>query len=342
MSLPSERIPLLSGSWRKEIAAITENLHYLCRWLQAKNGDENSQALVDAIEAHLKAVRHYISRRFGINQTAILGHLQSAQENILRLAPLSYVHSCMPSIIVQARKGLGSTDLQLNMLEGLAKQPKLTEDERQTVVSCLSGANEQIRENQVRLQSFRNVIVATAGFLLLLVAIIGAYSLLYDPTLLPICFSHEQNGADVVSCPSSSYVETNPDPQFPEDAVLMSVKREDVLFVMFLGFLGAAMSAALAIRNVRGSSDPYSIPIALGILKLPTGALTALVGMILIRAGLVPGIETLKSSAEIIAWALAFGFSQQLFTGVIDRQARSVLEQTGASVDQPLRSRPSS
>ena len=250
---------------------------------------------------------------------------------------------------MQARRGLDPSDLQLNRLEELAKQPRLTEDERQTIVSCLSGANEQIRQGQLRLQSFRNVIAASAGFLLLLVTFVGTYAF-FRPTLLPLCFASEESGVIVVSCPSASSRPLPsdapsgrvPSPEDVQDAALDSVTRTDVLFIMFLGLLGAAMSSALAIRNVRGSSDPYSIPVALSLLKLPTGALTALVGIILIRAGLVPGIETLKTSAEIIAWALAFGFSQQLFTGVIDRQARSVLEQTGASLDQPVRTRPPS
>jgi hypothetical protein len=60
-------------------------------------------------------------------------------------------------------------------------------------------------------------------------------------------------------------------------------------------------------------------------------ALTALLGIVLIRAGLIPGIRTFTTSAEIIAWALIFGYSQQIFTGVIDRQARTVLEQSNAS-----------
>jgi hypothetical protein len=94
--------------------------------------------------------------------------------------------------------------------------------------------------------------------------------------------------------------------------------------------LGAGLAAAIAIRNIRGSPDPYYIPVALSVLKLPTGALTALLGLVLIKAGLIPGIKTFSTTAEIIAWALIFGYSQQIFTGVIDRQARAVLEQSSA------------
>jgi hypothetical protein len=121
-----------------------------------------------------------------------------------------------------------------------------------------------------------------------------------------------------------------------------TVSPRDIPFVEFVGLLAAALAAAIAIRNIRGSSDPYSLPVALAFLKLPTGALTALIGLVLIRAGLVPGITTLESSAQIIAWALVFGYAQQIVTGVVDRQARSVLEQSGSSAQLPTRSAGSS
>jgi hypothetical protein len=317
-------------------------MYHLTKWLQAKSEDADAQILVDAIEASLRAARSATSRRGGIGLTAMLGYLQAAQENILRLAPLWYVHSCMPSIVMQGRKALDPTDLQLTKLEEFTNKEKFTDDDRETIIACFSGANEQIRRNQTRLESFRNVIAASAGFLFFLVAVVAIISFL-RPTLLPICFFTESGGVGVVVCPSATSpliaVSGQPGPALPDvnDVAQRTVGVYDIMLVEFCGFLGAAMSAALAIRNVRGSSDPYSIPVALSLLKLPSGALTALVGIILIRAGLVPGIETLKSSAEIIAWALAFGFSQQLFTGVVDRQARSVLEQAGASLQQPVR-----
>jgi hypothetical protein len=49
--------------------------------------------------------------------------------------------------------------------------------------------------------------------------------------------------------------------------------------VEFAGILGASVAAVFALRKVRGSADPYSIPVALALLKLPTGALTAFLGL---------------------------------------------------------------
>jgi hypothetical protein len=111
------------------------------------------------------------------------------------------------------------------------------------------------------------------------------------------------------------------------DTVLTNtVSRGDIALVELIGFAAAAIAAAAAIRHVRGSSEPYGIPIALALLKLPTGAVTAFVGLLLMRGGFVPGLSALDTSAQILAWALIFGYSQQLFTRLVDQKGHSVLD----------------
>ena len=77
---------------------------------------------------------------------------------------------------------------------------------------------------------------------------------------------------------------------------------------------------------MRGSSEPYGVPIALAVLKLPTGAVTAVLGLVLMRGGFVPGLSALDTSAQILAWAAIFGYAQQLFTRLVDQQANTVLD----------------
>jgi hypothetical protein len=85
------------------------------------------------------------------------------------------------------------------------------------------------------------------------------------------------------------------------------------------------------VRNVQGTSTPYGLPVALAVLKLPTGALTALLGLLLMRGGFVPGLSALDSPGQIIAWAIVFGYAQQLLTRFVDTQAQTVLK--GAAGD---------
>jgi hypothetical protein len=355
--LPVVKMPWPSGNWRAEIAALAQDIHYSSRWFLDQRPVPGSEALVDGIDAHLDSVRLSLSKRIGTNPSSILGHLTAAQEDLLSLAPLSYVRGCLPSLVMRARRALHSNDLQLTRLQALEKKSEsneITEDDRQVVVACLKGTNEQIRRAQSRLQSFRNTIVLTASFLLLLVLTIAILGYL-RPTLLPICFGTRDSGVAAIACPagqSGAFREaatadtmsgaSSLTPMLDSDLVVNeTVSPSDIALVVFIGFVAASLAAAFAIRNIRGSSDPYSIPLALAYLKLPTGALTALLGLVLIRAGLVPGIKSLTSTAEIIAWALVFGFTQQLFTGVVDRQAQSVLEQSGAT-SPPVTSPPPS
>ena len=55
------------------------------------------------------------------------------------------------------------------------------------------------------------------------------------------------------------------------------------------------------------------------------------------RGQFVPGLSALDTSAQILAWALVFGYAQQLFTRMVDRQGQVVLDSVrGASrADHP-------
>jgi hypothetical protein len=76
---------------------------------------------------------------------------------------------------------------------------------------------------------------------------------------------------------------------------------------------------------MRGTTTPYNVALALAWLKLPTGALTAPLGILFMRGGFVPGLSALDSSAQIIAWSIVFGYAQQILTRLVDNQARSIV-----------------
>jgi len=99
-----------------------------------------------------------------------------------------------------------------------------------------------------------------------------------------------------------------------------------VTIVAVMGLLGGALSAAFTIQRLRGTSTPYGIPVALAIHKLPAGALTAIVGLILIHGDFVPGLSELDSQGQILAYAILFGFAQHLATRYIDQKAEDVLK----------------
>jgi hypothetical protein len=171
-------------------------------------------------------------------------------------------------------------------------------------------------------------------------AIIGFVS----PTLIPLCFAPQEAGEAVVVCPTaqSSPFSITPasEPGTPledvDDAVNETVSSRDLFVVELIGLTAGAVAAAMAIRGIRGSSERYGLPVALVALRLPTGALTAFLGLLLMRGQFVPGLSALDTSAQILAWALVFGYAQQLFTRLVDQQGQTVLNSVrGADKAQP-------
>ena len=121
-----------------------------------------------------------------------------------------------------------------------------------------------------------------------------------------------------------------------DELVEETAKPQDLIVVELVGLTAAAIAAAAAIRRIKGSSERYGIPLALASLKLPTGAITAFLGLLLMRGQFVPGLSALDTSAQILAWALVFGYAQQLFTRLVDQQGQNVLDAVrGADKEQP-------
>ena len=81
----------------------------------------------------------------------------------------------------------------------------------------------------------------------------------------------------------------------------------------------------MSIRNLRGTSTPYDVPVALALLKVPLGAFTAILGLVAIQGDFVPGLSALDSQQQILAYALVLGYAQQVFTYSLDRRAQTLL-----------------
>jgi hypothetical protein len=90
---------------------------------------------------------------------------------------------------------------------------------------------------------------------------------------------------------------------------------------------------AFSLRRIRGTSAPYMLPLASAVLKFPTGALSAFLGILLIRGAFVPGLSDLDSRAQVLAWAAAFGAAQQLVTRLVDDRVRLTLSEVGKPTD---------
>jgi len=169
-----------------------------------------------------------------------------------------------------------------------------------------------------QLRSFRNILLLTAAGVLALV-IATLVVVWRNPGWLPMCFAGERTtpgqaaAVEGFACPTGFGADIGP-------AV------GDVAIVALLGALGGALSAVWAIRGLKGTSTPYDVPVALAVLKVPLGALTAVLAIVLIQGEFVPGLTALDSQGQILAYAVVFGFAQQAFTRLLDQRAQTLLE----------------
>jgi hypothetical protein len=317
-----------SAAWREEALTKTQELRALAEWFGVNGGapDPAAAPLVTSIERHLDAARDTAwgrddkrgslkrataaLRGSGVERT--LGNLDAVETDLLRLATPEYVRGQLPSLQAHVNRFLAKDDPRREAVSRLADELKRRKDalepyERDILLAAYHAASSQRRRELIRVRSFRNVIFA-AAFLLFLVAlglgVLGAVR----PDAMPLCFEPETGQV----CPLGS-----------------KLTSTDIWLIEVVGLVAASVAGAFSLRRIRGTSTPYSLPVALTLLKLPSGALTAVLGLLLMRGAFVPGLSALDSDAQIISWAIVFGYSQQLFTHLVDDQASSVLEQVG-------------
>jgi hypothetical protein len=361
-----------SSAWREEALTRALELKGLADWIEdrLKTVSPDTSRLADKIGDQIGAQLEWAGKaaqqkdreggssklfwRFrrwlgGANFERTLGRLDAIEADLLRLAPDDYVCALMPSLKAHINRFLPKDDprrIRLGPLADEAERRALTSTERGAAVAALHAANSQRRRELLRLRTFRNILVA-ATLLLLVVAvglgILGAF----QPTLMPICFTPDN---EKVVCPTGeralprqppTTAKNNKPPTTAEinNAIDETVSGWDIALVELIGLVAAAVASAFALRGIRGTSTPYSLPVSLAALKLATGALTAFLGLMLMRGGFVPGLSALDTSGQILAWAIIFGYSQQLFTRLVDQQAQNVLEGVGghgAGGDRPL------
>jgi hypothetical protein len=333
--------------------------------------DAHLAAAEQAADPDLSRWRRWSSSLWGAAVERAFGHLDAAEISLLRIAPEGYVLGQLPSLLAQARAHLPPDDPRLQRMARLADayanansaaatvdgaarvtaatatatpvaDVVLRDADREAIIAAFRAATIEARREVTRVRSFRNILLVGALVLTLGAAGLVAIAVI-ECEALPLCFTP----GDTVVCPSGSETVdlSGVDPEAPEGqqqaarsaAVDQAMRRAtsswDVPMVQLIGLIAAAVATAAALRGLRGTSTPYSLPIALAVLKLPTGALTAVLGILLMRGEFIPGLSALDTSAQILAWAIVFGYAQQLLTRMVDQRAQGVLDDIG-TVDQ--------
>jgi hypothetical protein len=271
-------------------------------------------------------------------------NIHSAEILLADVATIEELASQRPAIRSLAKRVLPAKDARAEAIEQrlsddawakLGDDPDGSVDKRlrREYAAALTWVNDACDKNFTRVRSFRNIVLAT-GLGLAVVAIglgvLGAAS----PRSLPVCFDAgtltaqatvgEGSPVNNIVCPTGA---------------TSGPTGGDVPLVLVVGLAAGAFAGALAVRGMRGTSTPYGVPVAIAWLKLPAGAITALLGMLLLRGAFIPGLSALDTQGQIIAYAVVFGYAQELFTRMVASQAQAVLNGAPSS-DLAARAQP--
>ena len=233
-------------------------------------------------------------------------NLHAAESLIAWLYTPDEVEAEIPEAVARVEAGLDRDDPRRVAALELFDENTTDAARRTRLIKAVEIGFSASDAEYARMRNFRNTVLGGAGAMSVLLLLFVGYVYL-NPTDVPFCFAPDPGSMICASGGSA------PSPH-------------DVITVTLLGSLGGLLAAIVAIKNMRGTASPYNVPQALALLKLPLGAVSAMGALIAIRGDFVPGFSDLDSQQQILAYAFAFGVAQQLLTGVIDRQARTILK----------------
>jgi hypothetical protein len=110
-------------------------------------------------------------------------------------------------------------------------------------------------------------------------------------------------------------------------AAAAATRRTDLLTVEVWGAVGGLVGAVVSLRSLRSSPDPMGLLAAQLALKPAAGAAIAVFGVVLLQSGILPPLQAVEVR-QLAAYAIVFGFAQEAFTAMVDRQAARLLDAT--------------
>jgi hypothetical protein len=333
-SIQNGKVPFPFGrqtnrAWREQaLTRVAEMTSLLDRFDSQPMNDGNMTAAAphstfdDAILGHLdEAFRaaQQNSRWWDMKNGAVIeramSNLDAAEALLLWRAPLPYLKGQVPHLWAHIRQHLPAVDprrLRVQEVIGRSSDEDLDDNDKELLIQGVRAASSEARREFTRVRSFRNTLLTTAVLMTVIAVAVAVWGSL-RPNDLAICFTPATGRV----CPAGG------DPL-----------GTDMFLLEFIGMVSGAVSGSFSLRHMSGTSTRLGLPVALAVLKLPTGALTAFLGLLLMRGEFVPGLSNLDSSAQILAWAVVFGAAQQLVTGLIDKQADTVLNQIAGKAHQ--------
>lgn len=298
-------------AWQQQALARTQLLRgqWVLADALATNDERASRSLVvpefvalldDAEAACDEASRSPLAIATGVNVERVWADVHAAEVLLVESLPAGAVEGYRDWVVDQVRTGLPQDTVLVRRLSS-SSGPPLT---GRRLAAALRRAYSSSAADHVRVRSFRNIIYFASLVTLAAVAVLVVIGWRV-PTALPMC-----------------------DPTAKVCILVGSAApgADHVLVAAVIGAAAGVLAGVASLSRVRGSSVPYALAFALGLFKAPCGALSAVLGLLLVRA-VVGGADLgTGTSAGIVGWVVVLGASQQLVTRLADQKGQTVLD----------------
>jgi hypothetical protein len=291
------RCQLLRAQWVLADTAATERE----RGARDAVAAEFCTLLEDAEKACAAKLSSPVAWMTGLQVERVWANVHMAEIVLFETLPSREAASYQKWVVEEAGVELAAGNPVLTSLVRSDPAPRVT---GRDLAAAMRTAYSSSTSSHVRVRSFRNTIYFASCVTALAVASLVLVGYL-APGAIPMC-----NTAATRCIVAGSTVPA----------------WNHVLVAAVIGAAAGILAGVTSLGRLRGSSVPYSLAFALGLFKGPCGALSAILGVLLIRAGLPGGDLGTNTTAGLVGWVVVFGASQQLVTRLADQKGQSVLE----------------
>ncbi|MER6784352.1 hypothetical protein ABT330_06905 [Streptomyces sp. NPDC000658] len=263
--------------------------------------------LLNATQAKQAAQSRCIPWEYAGYADIAISRMQAADALLIRLLTDEMLCGEIPRIRQTVQSYLEPQDQRRKWLDSFREQDgeAISAVDRQRIESALRGAYTANGFTRGRLRTFNNILLVAAAVLIALTVLLGVLNAHYGSRLACSGF-----GTKLV-CPLGD-----------------KPNHSDILLIELVGATGAAVSAVYSLARAQRVEDPYMVHVGQAILKVSLGGITAILGLILLFA--TPGFSV-TSTWQIFAFAVVFGYSQQIFTRFIDSRGDELLKAASPS-----------
>jgi hypothetical protein len=213
----------------------------------------------------------------------------------------------LPAVRGQVELTLPATDSRRIALDRLAAEQGVA-GVRAVVLDAVRATLDVSDESHAAARALRNKLFVGALVLFGLNTLLGVIGFI-RPGFLPMCVD-QVGSSSRLACATGS---TAPSPA-------------DVWLTQVMGATGAMVSTVVLLIRRRPSLTPYVMIGYQAVIKVVLGASLAVIGVLVLGAGLGEGLIGLRNQAAVLVAAVVFGYTQQLGTRLLDNYADKLLD----------------